>query len=351
MYVGNHGYNRMGAFQGGGRQLLNAVDIGAAYLAKNQDPTLAASTIPGATAYTTNLLRPFRGIGAIEQNATTFWDTYHSIQLNVNRRFAAGFSFGAAYTYGISLKGNTGLIQRYTHAADGTISLRSDQKAYEELMSTLDPRPHFLKFNGVWLSPGIASKGAFLRELTRDWQLSGVLTAASGPTYTLGYGYQTAGANVNITGSPDWAGRVILGNDLGGGCSDNQFGQFNASAVKGPGYNSVSMESGRNYLRGCSDKTVDLSILRRVRFGKIFNETRRLEFRLDVFNALNAVVINARSTTATFNNPTSMTLTNNQYMSDGSLNPARLTPRNNGFGAATGAQNMRNLQLQLRFQF
>ena len=53
--------NRLGSFQGGTRQLLNAVDIGAAYLPQNQDPTLGTSTIPGATAYTTNLLRPYRG--------------------------------------------------------------------------------------------------------------------------------------------------------------------------------------------------------------------------------------------------------------------------------------------------
>jgi hypothetical protein len=351
MYVGNHGYNRMGSFQGGTRQLLNAVDIGAAYLPQNQDPTLGTATYPGQTAYTTNLLRPFRGLASIEQNTPAFWDTYHSIQANVNRRFRGGFSFGANYTYGISLKGNTGLNRRLTHAADGTISFRSDEQAYEDLMSTLDRRPHFLIVNAIWLSPGIAGKGVFLHELTRDWQLSGAWRLASGAVYSLGYNYNTAGASVNITGSPDWPGRVILGSNLGGGCSDNQYAQFNASAVKGPGYNSVGMESGRNYLRGCMDKTLDLSIVRRIRFGKVFNETRRLEFRLDVFNALNVAVINAFSTTATFNNPTSMTLTNNQYNADGSLNTARLTPRNAGFGAATGAQNMRNLQLQIRFQF
>jgi hypothetical protein len=49
-----------------------------------------------------------------------------------------------------------------------------------------------------------------LRQLTKDWQLSGVLTASSGGAYTLGYSYNSAGANVNITGSPDWGGRVIL---------------------------------------------------------------------------------------------------------------------------------------------
>jgi len=350
MYVGNHGYNRLGSFQGGTRQLLNQVDIGAGYLAKNQDPTLGTATYPGQTAYSTNLLRPYRGFAGIEQNMTEFWDTYHSIQLNANRRFQGGFSFGAAYTYGISLKGNTGLIQRYTHAADGTLSLRSDQQAYEGLMSTLDRRPHFLKFNAVWLSPGI-NGNAVVKELTKDWQLSGVLTASSGGAYTLGYGYNSAGSNVNITGSPDWSGRVILGNNVGSGCSSNQFGQFTGAAVTGPGYNSVSMESGRNYMRYCPNKTVDMSLVRRISFGKIFNESRRLEMRLDVFNALNTVVINGVSTTATFNNPTAMALQNNQYLSDGTLNPARMQPKSAGFGAATGAQNMRNLQIQFRFSF
>jgi hypothetical protein len=180
MYVGNHGYNRLGSFQGGNQQPINSVDFGAGYLPKNQDPTLGTATYPGQTAYTTNLLRPYLGFATIGENMTAFYDTYHSIQASVNRRFQGGFSFGASYTYGISLKGNTGLSQRYTHAADGTISLRSDEQAYEDLMSTLDRRPNFLKFNSVWLSPGISGGGMVLRQLTKDWQLSGVLTASSG---------------------------------------------------------------------------------------------------------------------------------------------------------------------------
>jgi hypothetical protein len=178
-----------------------------------------------------------------------------------------------------------------------------------------------------------------------------VLTVSSGAAYSLGYGYNSAGSNVNITGSPDWAGRVILGNNLGSGCSSNQFGQFTGTAVTGPGYNSLGMESGRNYLRYCPNKNVDLSIVRRIAFGKIFTETRRLEFRADIFNALNTVIINAVSTTATFNTPGGMVLQNNQYLSDGSLNATRLQPKSAGFGAATGAQSMRTLQLQLRFSF
>jgi hypothetical protein len=89
--------------------------------------------------------------------------------------------------------------------------------------------------------------------------------------------------------------------------------------------------------------------VRRIRF--VGGEKYKFELRADVFNANNAVQINAVSTTATFNNPTSMTLTNNQYNADGSLNQNRLTPKTAGFGAATGALSMRYIQLQLRLQF
>ena len=68
---------------------------------------------------------------------------------------------------------------------------------------------------------------------------------------------------------------------------------------------------------------------------------RQLQFRLDVFNAFNAVVINARQTQIQYNSPTDLTIRNSQFLADGSVDPARLKPNNAGFGAATGAQNMR----------
>lgn len=349
-YVGNHGYNRLGALQNGDLQNQNAVDLGTALLPKYQDPTLGTPSIPGGSAYTTNLLRPYAGLGVINQNTTSFHDTYHSMQVTLNRRFAHGVSFAAAYTYGISLKGNTGLIYRYTHNPDGTISVRSDQGQYEALNETLDRRPHFLKVNSTWEPAGFKTKGGFVRQLTKDWQLSGILTAASGTAYNLGYGYNSNGNNVNLTGSPDYGGRVVLGSGLGSGCSSDPFNQFKASAVTGPAYGSVGLESGRNYLRGCAIKNVDNAVVRRFRFWK-FQESRRFEFRADIFNTLNAVILNARNGTATFNNPTGMAIQNSQYNSDGSIASGRSLPKNAGFGAATGAANMRAIQLQLRVAF
>jgi hypothetical protein len=103
-------------------------------------------------------------------------------------------------------------------------------------------------------------------------------------------------------------------------------------------------------MRGCPIDNVDTSVVRRFRFWK-FQETRRFEFRSDIFNTLNAVQLNARSTTATFNNPSAMALQNSEYNSDGSIASGRQLPKNAGFGAATGAAAMRNIQLELRLVF
>ncbi len=352
-YVGNHAYNRLGAQQGGTTQQINQVPLGTAYLPQYQDPTLGTSTTPGATAYTTNLLRPYQGLGGISQNTTEFWDTYHSIQISVTRRYSHGFSIGANYTRGISLKGNTGITQRYTYST-GVPVLWSQEAAYEKLLSTLDPTPNFLKVNSTWNVPGITNHGAFLHQITGDWQVSGVLTAQSGGAYSLGLtnnAYQTAGSSVNITGSPDFQGRMVLGSNLGSGCSsDNRFLQFNTAAVTGPTYGSVGMESGINYLRGCATELVDTSIVRSFHFWK-FKESRTFQFRADIFNTLNAAFINGRNGSATFNNPTSMTLQNPEFDANGNILAGKEKPQSAGFGAGNSATGARNLQLEVRIRF
>ena len=141
--------------------------------------------------------------------------------------------------------------------------------------------------------------------------------------------------------------RVRIVGDPGSGCSSNQYGQFNTAAFAGPNYGSLGLESGRNYLTGCPDKTLDFAIARNFRLGG----SRTAQFRIDLFNAFNTVVIDGRVTQLQLTNPTTQVVRNNQYNADGSVNAERLTPRTAGFGAANGAQNMRSVQIQLRFQF
>ncbi|MEO8480843.1 MAG: TonB-dependent receptor [Acidobacteriota bacterium] len=351
-YVGNHGYNRLGGFQGGTTVNQNAIDIGAAYLPQNQDLTLGSSAVPAKNAVNDNLLRPFQGLGVINQNTTEFYDTYHSIQSSFNRRFRNGVQFGVNYQLGLSFVGNTGLQKRLVHGADGSISVSPDQAKYEELNKNLDNRRHVVRANWVWDLPDVKSEHAAARAIgyvVNDWQLSGVLTTGSGSHYDLSYSYQNDGSNKNLTGSPDYGARIVYVGDPGKGCTgaDSQYSQFNAASVVGPGYGSTGLESGRNQLIGCPDHTVDLAIARNIRLGG----GRQVQLRLDAFNAFNTVIISGRSTQLQYTNPTALSIRNNQFLADGSLNPDRLQPKNAGFGAATGAQGLRNLQLTARFSF
>jgi hypothetical protein len=351
-YVGNHGYNRLGGFQAGSSVNLNAVDIGTAYLPQYQDPTLGPSSVPGKNAYTTNLLRPYRGYSTIAQQTTDFHDMFHSIQTSFNRRFRNGVQFGANYTLTLSQTGNTGLQKRLVHAPDGTISISPDQAAYEDLLSNTGLRRHIIKANAVWDLPDIHAESGAMRAigyLANDWQLSGVLTAGSGSPYDLGFSYQNDGGNVNLTGSPDYGARIIYTGDPGSGCSDNQYAQFNVHAVTGPGYGSTGLESGRNLLTGCPDHTVDLALARNIRLGG----GRQVQLRLDAYNAFNTVIISGRSSGIQYVSPTDLTIRNEQFP-NGQLDQNRLTPRTAGFGAATGAQGgtyLRTIQLTARFSF
>jgi hypothetical protein len=321
--------------------------MGTAYLPQYQDPTKTPSAIPGATALSTNLLRPYQGLGNINQQTTEFEDWYHSIQLSLNRRFLNGFSFGANYTGQLSFTGNTGLQKRLEHAADGSIQVRADQEQYEKLNEDLGGRAHYFKGNAIWALPRVPqSFGQVAGWILNDWQLASVVTLASGEPYDLGFSYQNIG-NVNLTGSPDYGARIVYTGDPGDGCSGDRYRMFNVAAVTGPGYGSVGLESGRNILRDCADTFVDMAISRDIRMGG----NRTLEFRLDVYNVFNTVVFTGFNTNISFDNPTNMNILNSQTLPDGSLNPNRLTPRTAGFGAANNAANLRSMQVQIRFSF
>jgi hypothetical protein len=354
-YVGNYGYNRLGGFQGGTQQNLNQINLGAAYLPQNQDPTRAASNVPGATALTDSLLRPYRGFGSIGQHTTEFYDKYHSIQTSFNRRFRGGMSFGVNYTWSILLEGNTGLSTRLQHNPDGSFQERADQQAYEDLNKQLSDQPHVLRGNFVWDMPDLVADGGAKRALgyiLNDWQLSGLVNLSSGTNYDISYTYQSNGSAINLTGSPDFGNngsgaRIVYLSDPGSGCSGDQYAQFNMNAVTGPTYGSVGMESGRNVMRGCMQKDLDLSLARNIRLGG----GRSVQLRMDAFNAFNIVAYNGRQAQIQYNSPTDLFIRNNQFNADGSLNQARLTPQNAGFGGVTSAANMRSIRLTARFSF
>jgi hypothetical protein len=260
----------------------------------------------------------------------------------------------------LSFDGNTGLQKRLQHAADGSVSVRDDQTQYENLLHQLNLQRHLFKANWVWDLPDLKSNAPALKAvgyLVNDWQLSGLFTGGSGNRYDLGFNYQGGIGNVNLTGSPDYGPRIVINGDLGKGCSSDRFAQFNVSAVTSPQYGSVGLESGRNYLVGCPDHTVDLAIARNVKIGG----GRTIQLRADMYNAFKTAIITGRNTTISWNSPTDLTVRNATYVvnpGDTLLAPGatgtviaagRDLPRNAGFGAANAWSNSSQNGNYLRF--
>ena len=355
-YVGTHGYNILAYGSSGLVTVesaldLNAPDLGTAYLPQNQDPTLAASAIPGSTALRTDLLRPYRGIGTIYSSWGRFWTQYDSIQTSFNRRFSRGWQAGLNWTWSLRSIGNTNSPLHFVHNADGSISDDPRQPALDELLRDTGNRPHIIKGNFVWQLPrvnGSSMSARALGAIANDWQLSGVYTGGSGVPYDARYSYQTNGANVNLTGSPNYLARIALNGDPGSGCSSDPYKQFNTDAYSGPGYFSIGNESGANLMRGCSLNFWDFAISRRIALGG----HRDVEVRFDLFNAFNNVVYNAVQNTMQLSSPAApATVLNSPFAADGSVLPGRVRPQTAGFGAATGAWPNRTAQLQVRVQF
>ncbi len=328
----------------------NAPDLGAAYQARYQDPTLGTSTVPGSTSVNTNLLRPYRGLGSITSSWPYAWNRYDTIQTSFNKQYSHGLTIGGNYTIGLRNVGNMLSPPHFDHGSDGSFQWSTVQPQLDSILHDSGVRRHTLKVFGVYQVPDVHVGGKVGSLLASRWQVSGTFQGGTGVPYDATYSYNSGGGNVNITGSPSYAGRIKIVGNPGSGCSGNPYQEFNTAAYAGPGYSSIGNESGSYLLRGCPDHQANLAISRYFKLGK--SETRRLQLRADAYNVFNNVIFNAYAANMVMASPaTPTTIANNQYMPDGSLNPARLTPATAGFGAATGAMAMRSIQLQARIYF
>jgi hypothetical protein len=343
-YTGQHGYN------GQVTTNLNAIDFGTAYLPQYQDPTQVLNGVASSLVNTNvNQVRFYPGYSNINQSQPTGTRTYHSILFSWNRRLKNGVSFGFNDTISLYDKQSTPI--RLQHNPDGTFTVRADQGQADTLLGDNHPQTHIMRASFIWQLPRLNSTEAAMKAVgyvVNDWSLAGIWNGQTGQAYSVGYTYTTGGANVNLTGSPDYGARIIILGDPGSGCSSNPYQQFNTAAFQGPQANSVGLESGSGYLKGCFVSSLDMSISRAIRLGG----ARTLSFRIDLFNTFNQAAITGRNATAQFASPaTSTVITNLPYDASGNLDPSRSLPKNAGFGVANNYQSPRTTQVQIRFSF
>jgi hypothetical protein len=222
-----------------------------------------------------NGVRPNPLFDKIIQDISGANSVYNSFIAGVDKRFSKGFSIGANYTWAKSLDWASNLSDLDTINVVNPYNLR----AYRA-RSDYDV-PHRFVLNYVWQLPSPA-KGA-LRQVFGGWQTSGIWNWQSGFPLSIGSGVDNSAS--------------FTGNDLADVLStpfltDGSRGQkirkwFSTEAFKvnAPGTYGTS---GRNILRGPGRFNIDFSA------AKSFSirEHVRLQYRLELFNALNHTSLN-----------------------------------------------------------
>jgi hypothetical protein len=319
------------------RRNLNAPAYGAAYLPQNQDPTLAASSVPGATALPVDFLRPYQGFGQIQYIEPASSSNYHSLQASVNRRFTKGLLLGVNYTWsramGTQFQDLPGITSFGAPRIDG------NQRTANYGPQDFD-RPHNLNVNWVYELPRATSHHA-LGYLLNDYQLSGIYRYQTGAPYNIGFSIPGISA-YTLTGTQNIEGaRIALVGNPGSGHSSDPFRQFDATAFTVPKPGSIGLESGRNFLYRSPINSWDLSLAKRF----VIKENVKLEIRLDAFNALNHTQFDAVNTTLNVRSLTDPTPTNLPFDAAGNL------VNRNGFGTVQSVRPPRNMQLSAHIQF
>lgn len=302
-YVANLGRNLMW------QRNLNAIPFGTNFRPENVDPTTAGNPLPQA------LLRPLRGFNNVNFREWASSSNYHSLQVQANRRFSRGLQFIGSWTWSKSLDYNSVDLEQ--------VSPLVDVRVWNYGLSTFD-RTHVVKLSGVWDIPVARQNNVVLRQVVNGWQMSGIITFASGAPLAINY---TTTEPIDITGSPTDGARVFLtGNPILPRKERTRLRYFNTSVVQLPERGTIG-NAAKNNIRGPGINNWDIAFFKNFEI----REPLRLQFRCETYNIWNHSQFEGVDTTARFD-PQGRQV-------------------NNRFGELISARPARILQFALRLYF
>jgi len=290
-YIGSHGYHELIGIDGNTPipVLCPAAPCPATYPANFPAP-LANSPVPAGSFYIP--------AGAPKANPTiaNTWtwfsvgtSSYHSLQVDVTRRFSQNFSFRGVYTFSKALDDGDSINQTTAANAPGLVSNPYDLAA-DKGLATFNAT-HMASINALYTLPfghgqryGTDLSG-ISGQLASGWSLGSIVTIQSGFPLTpqLSYNPSNNGDTRNPVRpflNPDFHGSLVLG-------KASQW--FNPAAFLAPPNNSGFWgDAGRSIIPGPGLGTWDFSVLKDTSITERF----RLQFRAELFNLLNRANFN-----------------------------------------------------------
>ncbi len=250
--------------------------------------------------------RPNPDFDIVTQDHSGANSNYNALQLGIEKRMSKGFSLGANYTWAKSMDWVSTLSDLDTLQVINPFNYR----AYTAV-SDFD-LPHRLTLNYVWQLPSPKSKG--LRLVLGGWQTTGIWIWQSGFPLTVTSDQDNSGSLVGN----DTADLVSKPQQTSGSMASRIGKWFTTEAFT---YNAPGTfgTAGRNILRGPGSFNIDFSAMKNFSL----NERLKLQYRVDMLNALNHTHLDNPDTSIASDN----------------------------FGRITSAHDPRVLQMALRLQF
>jgi hypothetical protein len=218
-------------------------------------------------------------IGAINALAWTSSNTYQAMNLGLAWE-QKSLRLGGAYTFSKSIDNSSSSVA-VTNFNNSVLGSFIFDPAVARGLSDFDVRQN-LVLNAIWLLPRSSSATGLARWAVNGWQLGGIFRAATGLPFTPVIGGDALGLrNASAFDFPDRLNLPGCNNPVNPG-NANQYIKTACFAAPQPATRLGN--SGRNIAIGPGLNNLDLSLFKN---NYIHNEKVNVQFRVELFNALN----------------------------------------------------------------
>jgi hypothetical protein len=236
------------------------------------------------------LLRPFPHFDAVNTTTNDGYSWYHSLQLNLEKRFSKGYTIEASYTY--------------SKFMEAIAYLSPNDPRPTEVISDAD-RPHRFAVSGIYElpfgkgRPFLSNVDSVAKYFIGGWQVSGIYAFQSGPPLEWGNIIFTGDLkNIRLPGDQQTVGKWI-----------NTDAGFNKVANQQLASNVRTFPQRFGFLRSDKINNFDFGVIKKTALGEGGKE---IQFRAEFLNAFNhpllfTTQINLNPTQAAFGQVTAGT--------------------------------------------